>query len=135
MTRLPDWEQRLLDYLGEVFDTPYAYGRHDCLIHCGRVVEAVTGADHYSAFIGRYRTESGAARVMRHLGGRNPEEVLDKLFPERSLAFAQRGDLVLTPDGIPGVAMGDHALIVGSNGEREGLVRVPRAAWTKAWAL
>lgn len=135
MTRLPDWEERLSAYLESAFNQPYADGQNDCLLHCGRAVEAVTGVDHYSRFVGRYATKRGALAVMKRLGGDTPEQVLDTLFPERPLGFAQRGDLVLTPDGVPGVSCGEFAVIVGSDGEREGLIRIPRILWTKAWAI
>lgn len=133
--RLPDWEQRLAATLAAAFDQPYAEGRHDCLLFCGRAVEAVTGEDLHSVHRGRYRTRLGAVRRLRKLGFRSPAAFLDAHFPERPVSHARRGDLVLDNEGIPGVCMGDFALTIAASAEREGLFRVPRAQWVKAWAI
>lgn len=133
--RKPDWDRALSDYIALVHDTPYAYGQQDCLLFVAGAVKAQTGKDHAKGHRGKYSTAAGSVLHLKKLGHDTPEAMLDSLFKEKPVGFAQRGDIVLTPDGIPGVCWGDDALIVGQAGEREGLVRVPRALWTKAWAI
>lgn len=131
--RHPLWEQRLVGLIEKSRERPYAYGRHDCLLWPAAAVKAVTGKDHGRGHRGKYRSAASASRYLRSLGFDSPEQFLDSLFDEKPIGFAQRGDLVLGSDGIPGVCIGDVALSVGDGSA--GLVRVPRAQWVKAWAV
>jgi hypothetical protein len=36
---------------------------------------------------------------------------------------------------LPAICMGDFALFIATDGETEGLARVPRALWLKAWSV
>jgi hypothetical protein len=139
MTRLPDWEARLADYLASVADLPMAWGRHDCALHAANAILAVTGEDHGVPYRGRYQTELGAARALRRQGFDSVEAQFDAVYPILAPAFAQRGDVVLRGDAV-GVCIGAEALFVGAEALdggalREGLVRFPRREWTKAWAI
>lgn len=131
--RHPKWEQRLLAFVAANMSKPYRYGRNDCLLFPANAVKAVTGKDYGRGHRGKYRSAASASRYLRSLGHDSPESYLDALFEEKLPGFAQRGDLVLAGDGIPGLCMGDFALSV-AEGEA-GLVRVPRSEWVKAWAI
>ena len=135
MERLPDWEPRLLEYLESVRDRPHEYGAHDCMTFVGGAVKALTGQDLFSEHIGKYEGELSAARYLKGLGFDSPEAMIDSVLEEKHVGFAQRGDIVLTPEGIPGVGFGDDALVVGVDEGREGLRRIPRELWSKAWAV
>lgn len=135
MKRHPLWEARLNALLAERSNAPYYYGSNDCLLFPAAAVKAVTGKDHGRGHRGKYKSAASASRYLRSLGHESPEGYLDGLFPEKPIGFAQRGDLVLAEDGIPAVCMGDYALSVGAEDSREGLVRVPRTQWVKAWAI
>ena len=132
--RLPDWEARLGAYLAEARDTPFAYGVHDCALHGGSVVLAITGEDHAAPFRERYSTALGAARALRTIGAGSLEATFDSHLEEKPVAFAARGDLVMA-DGAIGVCIGGDALFVGQEDGAEGLVRLPRSTWTKAWKV
>lgn len=134
MTRLPDWEPRLAAYLASVRTRPHVYGENDCLLHVGRAVEAVTGADHYSAHVGKYDAERSALKYLRSLGARTPATYLAKLFPEKPVARAMRGDILIDDEGIPGICIGGDAVMVGM-AETEGLVRVPRRKCVRCFAV
>lgn len=134
MIRLPDWEARLHDYLADAGDRPFAFGSHDCALHGAAVVLAVTGEDHGAPFRGRYTTARGSVRALRKWGAWTVEATFDAHLPATAPAFARRGDLVLS-EGMVGVCIGADALFVGREGERDGLVRIGRAAWTKAWSV
>jgi hypothetical protein len=136
--RHPQWEQRLHAVVEANLDRPYAWGQHDCLIFPANVVKAVTGKDHARGHRGKYNSLATAYRHLQEMGFTSPAALLDSLFERKPVGFAQRGDLVLckTESGDnPGVCMGDFALVVGQQGEREGLIRVPRALWLEAWAV
>lgn len=134
--RLPDWEKRLHAYLASIRRDPHLYGKHDCLLHCASVIEAVTGADLADAHRGKYKSQATAVRHLKSLGFETPDQMLDSALEEKPVGFAGRGDIVLTPPDVsgwpvPGVCVGAVALCVGT----EGLVREPRARWLKAWSV
>lgn len=134
--RHPKWEERFIAYLAEVADKPHAYGSHDCMTHAGRVIEAVAGRDVYSEHLGKYTDERSSIRYLKSLGFASPEAMLDSLLRDVPIGFAQRGDLVLLPDGIPAPVVGSEAAMIGvDGGEKDGLVLVPRDAWLKAWVV
>lgn len=125
--RLPDWEARLSAYIAEKRSEAFAWGRHDCCTFSAGAVEAITDTDPMPEFRGKYDTALGSARA---LGGRTLEQVLDEKFEETPIGFAQRGDLVFF-DGCVGVVSGDYGWFVAE----EGLERVRRPFWAKAWRV
>lgn len=133
MTRRPDWEPRFAAYIASVFGQPHVYGQHDCLLHVGRAVEAVTGEDHWSAHVGKYKSARGSLGHLKRMGFDSPAALLDSLFREKPVARAGRGDIVLDDEGIPGVCMGGVALMVAMGTDRAGLGGVPRSRWARAW--
>lgn len=135
MERLSDWEPRLVAYIASALSLPHAYGSHDCLLHCAAAVNALTGKDLARGHRGKYRSAASAAVYLKSLGFDSPAAMIDSLLPEKSVSMAGRGDIVLDSDGIPGVVIGGDALMVGMGEGAEGLVRVPRSDWAKAWAV
>lgn len=135
MSRHPQWEARLIALVSKRIATPYSWGRHDCMTWSADVAKAVTGKDHARGHRGKYDSFASAYAYLKRLGHDSPEAMLDSLFDQKSVGFAQRGDLVMADNGIPMVCMGAFAFSVGSEGNHEGLVKIPRAQWTKAWAL
>lgn len=133
MARRPDWEPRLAAYLAAAANRPHVYGGHDCMIHFAAAVKAVTGKDFGRGHRGKYKSAASAARYLKSLGFASPAEMIDSLLPEKPVARAGRGDIVLDDEGIPGVCIGGEALMVGMQDGAEGFVRVPRARWRKAW--
>jgi hypothetical protein len=135
MSRHAQWDARLVALVAKHRDSPYAWGTHDCMTFAADVAKAVTGKDHAKGHRGKYKSHASAMVYLQRLGADTPEDYLDLLFDEKPVGFAGRGDLVMAADGIPMVCMGSFALSVGSEGNREGLVQVPRAEWVKAWAI
>jgi len=137
-TRHPQWEQRLHELVDANIDRPYKYGAWDCMLWPAAAIQAVTGKNVGAPHRGKYRSAASASRYLRSIGFDSPEQMLDSIFEQKPIGFAMRGDLVLcrTPTGDnPGVCYGDYALVVGEQGEAEGLVKVPRSLWVKAWAI
>lgn len=138
--RHPNWPERLHDYIAAAHDRPHQYGQHDCLLHAAAVAEAVTGKDHAKKHRGKYKSQTTAVRHLKKLGFDSPEALIDSILEEKPIGFAQRGDLVLVPgnDGdwaIPAVCIGGDALAICTDGTRDGLFRIPRDQWLKAWSF
>lgn len=133
--RKVDWEERLNAFVEKAREQPHAYGRRDCMLFAAGAVQAQTGRDLARGHRGKYADKLGAARHLKSLGFASPEALIDSLLEQKPVGFAQRGDIVLTEDGVPSVVFdGDTALAVIAEGA-EGLIRVPRAEWRKAWAV
>jgi len=131
--RYPDWETRLAAYLEGLRDKEFAWGKLDCAIFAGGAVKAMTGVDPMRGLRG-YSSEEGAARVLKERGKGTLIRTVNSMFQRVPVGFAHRGDLVLVEGGLA-VAMGDVALQVGRDRDREGLIRRPRAQWAKAWTV
>lgn len=133
--RRPDWEPHLVAYLAAANHKPHRYGHHDCMIFAAGAVKALTGRDPARGHRGKYSSAATARRYLASLGFDSVEAMIDRILPEKPVLRAQRGDIVLDEEGMPGVCIGGEALFVGTKNGEEGLVRVPRAKWRKAWAV
>lgn len=142
MTRLPDWEQSLSDFVTQNYNRKFQFGQHDCILFACAAVEAMTGEDPAAEYRGRYSDAEGAALALRELGKGTLRKTVDATFKARPVGMARRGDLVMAGTSI-GVCMGRAALFVGEERlaeaagvpMREGLVSLPRAAFTAAWEV
>jgi hypothetical protein len=146
MSRHPQWEQRLHEYVTANLSRPYAWSQHDCLMLAANAAKAVTGKDHAREHRGKYKSHASAYSYLRRtFNVSSPAELLDTLFPLKKVGFAGVGDLVLChvdvaegedgatmPTDLVGLCMGAFALVAGE----EGLLQVPRGdRWLKAWAV
>lgn len=136
MTRKPDWEARLAAYLEPLRTRVFAWGRHDCCTFAAGAVLAMTEADPMPEFRGRYSTAIGSARALSRYGAGTLAATLDAKFDAVAPALAQRGDIVMS-GGLLGICLGGIMVAVGREGEREGLVTIPRAQWVepRAWRV
>ncbi|MDF2603503.1 hypothetical protein [Sphingomonas sp.] len=136
MHRKPDWDARLAAYLEPLRARPFVWGEHDCCIFAAGAVEAMTGVDPMPEFRGRYRTAIGSARALRRYGAGDLAATLDGKFTRISAALAHRGDIVMS-SGLLGINWGSFLFAVGSEGNREGLIRMERARWVDpiAWRV
>lgn len=135
LTRLPDWEQRLHDFLVDHADVQFGWGAKDCALFGADAVFALTGVDHGAAFRGKYDDAAGAAQALKTFGGGTILRTFDQFLPRVRAAFAQRGDLAMI--GGRGIT-GSVGLIIGSDAvfvTDLGLTRHPRAAWLRCWKV
>ena len=93
LTRLPGWERRLALVTEKHIALPGEWGVSDCGLTVGEAVEAVTGTNPLAEFVGRYKTELGAARHMKRKGWNDMADVLASFFPETGRLMARRGDV------------------------------------------
>lgn len=142
MERLPDWEDRLHAFVEANWSRPFAWGQWDCILMACSAVEAMTGTDPAAEYRGRYTDKEGAMLALRELGKGTLIRTMNDVFPRRPVGRARRGDLVMF-DGAAGVCMGAPALFVGEERlaeaagvrMREGLISIPRSAWSRAWSV
>ena len=107
--RLPDWENKLNDYLASVRDRKFRYGRFDCVIFTLGAVKAITGEDKTGGLKWTNRKEADAILAEKPL-----DERLAETFEECPPAFARRGDVAFY-EGACGVVVGRYALFCGDN--------------------
>jgi hypothetical protein len=105
--RLTDWELRLARAMRKHMQAPMQYGVCDCYLICADAVLAVTGKEPFKGVRGRYRSEKGAARLLRKRGFETVEQAWASLFAEIHPARAQRGDILIydTPQGVAGAPL------------------------------
>lgn len=97
MTRYSDWQRRLHETIEAASGRPFLYGRHDCCLFAADCIQAMTGSDPAEGWRGRYRSASGARRILRkHFGGSLAAGWTRTLgAPLASPLLAQRGDIAV----------------------------------------
>ncbi|MBZ9852790.1 hypothetical protein LB566_03205 [Mesorhizobium sp. CA13] len=93
--RLHDWDRRLARVTEKHLAMAGEWGVSDCLQTAGDAVEAVIATNPFAEVAGKYKTEPGAARMLRRRGFANVEEALASLFAKMPRLMARRGDLVV----------------------------------------
>lgn len=130
MVRLEGWEMRISQYIKENENTPFEWGKNDCVLFIGKAVEIITGANYYSQF--NYSTKEEAEKIIKENNG--IQGLLTKYIgkPHNNYKFACRGDIVLMrlPDITCGV-VDDSGMKIACLSEK-GLVRLPL---NKAWRV
>lgn len=132
MTRHPDWENRLSEYLASMAGVSFNYGQADCALFAAGAVQAMTGDDPAKAFRGKYKSMAGSVRALKDIGAGTLEATISAMFSEIPPAFARRGDLVMH-DGAVGVCVGSDALFILDASQGAGLERITRERWQKAF--
>lgn len=93
MKRLPDWPERLIEFIEARRVRAFSYGENDCGLFAADAIYAITGVDLAESWRG-YASAQGAARKVKKSGGMRGIAAAAGL-DERHAGFAQRGDLVL----------------------------------------
>lgn len=144
--RVPDWPERLAEYLDRRQRMAFAWGTHDCCRFACLGLVAQGCPDPMPVSARRYRSEDGAARAIARLGG-TLDEAATRLSHAVGLRavpvlMAGRGcpvlaDMVL-PDGSYAPALG----LVGMDSRfamfvhpTDGLLRSPATACRRAWSF
>lgn len=109
----------------------FAWGKDDCALWAAKWVLHCTGEDFTAPWQGNYRTERGAARRMRTLGFASVADIASRHLPERPVAQACRGDLLLHPSDSLGICAGLNGYFL-----RDGGLLVERTMnCTRAWGV
>jgi hypothetical protein len=98
--RLDGWEKRILEVAAKHKQLPSQYGLSDCYTIADDMVFACLGEYMYPK-AKNYKTESGAAKLLRKHGFKTVKDALSARFDEVPTSLAQRGDVgVLCIDGV-----------------------------------
>lgn len=136
MVRPSGWETRFTEAMQAAASTPFAWGSHDCVSFAASIVAVVTGSDPMADWRGHYKTEIGAARVIRRAtGGAGLIAALDQRFERLDTPkLAQRGDL-----GVKDTPKGPALGVCGGRSwgfvSKDGLVFVGIGDITAAWRV
>lgn len=95
MMKLPDWRERLIAYMSEHRHDAAAFGIFDCALFIAGAVEAQTGVDYGSRWVGRYTTEMGGQRVLKRAGHAGYLGLIRSILTEIPVAYAQEGDVAI----------------------------------------
>lgn len=135
LTRKPQWEPALSEYIVSCRQLPHQYGEHDCCTFISGAVMATCGVDPMAEFRGKYESILTAQKALKSIGAGDLPSTLDGKFPSIPVSRAKQGDIVLTSDisdmDASGVVTGRFAWFVSE----EGLVSLPIRFWEKAWSI
>lgn len=129
--RVQGWEKLLAAHLDAMRMQPFEWGKNDCALSVARWVHACTGKDHFSDWVGKYKTERGAARRMKARGFTSADKIVDATLPIVSVPFARRGDIVLHPNGALGICNGIRSVFVAECGS----IEIDTLSCIKAWRV
>jgi hypothetical protein len=119
-------------FLADRAREPFRWGRADCVLLAADAVLVMTGWDPARDVRGRWHDARSAAALLRSGGGLEGW-CTTVLGPPGSPTEAQRGDVVLVPDGrralALGVVAGVHIAVQGESGIVWYLADAVLAAW------
>lgn len=129
--RLEGWEARLEAHIREAYSHAFAWGEHDCALWAARWVLVATWEDFLSDWQGRYKTEAGAARLMKRRGFASVADIADAHLPEIPVKLARRGDLLLHPQGSLGICYNRHGFFLTA----DGVTMIDAGTCPRAWKV
>lgn len=132
MARREDWPARLARYVDAHRDTPFGWGRFDCVLFAAGWVREATGADPVAGL--EWTDMRSALRVIESMGGLQAA-VESRLGSPISAAIAWRGDVILheiTERPGMGVCVGADFAAPSEDG---GLMFIPMSAARTAWRV
>lgn len=129
--RADGWEVAFAEAIEAARHKPFAWGGHDCATWAADVRRALTGDDMAADWRGRYRTQLGAARLIRRLGYGSLAEAAEARLgaPLPTVLLAQRGDVLLGPDDAMGICGGSFGMFLTEGGLTDRALRDCQKAW------
>lgn len=134
LVRRDDWQGRLSASIVAALETPFEWGVHDCALFAADAVLAMTDTDLAAGVRGRYRTRTGAARVLRAMGHSDVGSLAAAELREIPVALASAGDIAILdgPEGLMLAVVGGALLMAPGP---TGLSFAPREAALRAFHL
>jgi hypothetical protein len=134
LQRLPDWPERLADYLAAMRQVPYSLGGNDCARFASGAVQAMTGRDVLPQ---QWGSAEQAADLLRR--SRGLAAAVNRVLPALATpALAQRGDVLMVELAVHGgrarryglaIADGLRWWMPGPAGLGNGPMHLARCAW------
>lgn len=133
--RAGDWEDRLATYLDRMSEEPFKYGTNDCALFVAGAIKAMTGVDPAEDYRGKYDTQRAAAEALKEYGEGTLLKTVRAWAEEKSVHFAQRGDLVMKNATTVGVCVGLFSCFVGDEQGESRMLYFPTAQCRYAFAI
>lgn len=128
-----NWATALQNQITQHKATPFAWGSHDCFTFAADCVLAMTGEDKMAKRRGKYKTELGANKMLKRIGGVE-KAITGELGQPIEPAYAKRGDVVYfnSPLGdTAGICMGSKI----ASPAPTGIAFTPMSKAIKAWSV
>ena len=131
--RQQNWAIALQNQISQFNEKPFAWGTHDCFTFAADCVLAMTGEDKMAKRRGKYKTELGANKMLKRIGGVE-KAITSELGEPIEPAYAKRGDVVYfnSPLGdTAGICMGSKI----ASPTLAGVGFTPMSQAIKAWSV
>lgn len=131
--RQQNWAIALQSQISQFNEKQFAWGTHDCFTFAADCVKSITGVDKMAKHRGGYKTELGANKKLKRMGGVE-KAITSELGEPISPKLAQRGDVVYfaSPMGdTAGICMGR----VIASPMLAGVGFTPMSQAIKAWKI
>lgn len=136
MSRLPDWQARLMRYILDNRTRTLDPGQWDCMLFGAGAVEAMTGIDYAADYRGHYSSFNSGFKLLKKAGWASHTDMIDSLFARVDRAAARPGDIAsaLGNDGSSaiGVVQGAMIYMLASGG---GYRLVPLSEAGAVWSV
>ncbi len=147
MRRVENWPSLLDSYCKEKKEESFSFGKFDCVRFVSDGIKLITGGfDPLASYRSKYRTEVGAARLIRKMTEEGTfQACVEKVLSEKGLRevgknYLKRGDIVLAegtdPTGeyetVVGIFLGEHFVYVDP---KEGLAYARSEHILKGWSI
>jgi hypothetical protein len=129
--RIEGWETLLNDHITVAYRHGVKWGEHDCALWCADWVFKATGKDLFSDWKGKYKTSAGAAKLMKRRGFNDVASIADAALKAVLVGLAQRGDVMLHPEGTLGICNGKHSFFLTN----ESVTMIDTLQCLKAWRV
>ena len=137
--RFHDWEAKLIGAVEAAKGIPFQWGVHDCCHFSATCVEAMTGTNPLTPFLGKYNDKKSSLQALKLIGNGSLSKTLEDIFgPAVSPAAARRGDLsfAVFDDGpTVGVCLGQYSVFTGEIEGQPGLVTIPTREVSKIFRV
>jgi len=134
VVRVQGWELFLVEAIEKARKEPFQWGVHDCATWSFDVRFVLTDEDSASIWRGKYKTEAGAAKMLRKLKCKTVEDLALSILglPLPNVLFAQRGDMVIGgEERALGICIGSDSLFLLPSG----WTSLPTETCSKAWKV
>ena len=125
------WEQLLAIHIEQAKPAVFQWGQTDCALWCADWVKQAADKDFTTDWRGKYSTEEELQALMKTRSYHSPADIADAHLPRIPVQFAQRGDIVLHPQGCLGICDGLMSRFLTLNG----LTRLPTFDCLLAWKV
>lgn len=132
--RIDGWESRLIDLIDSMRSQSFALGESDCCRFSCRLVQAMTGENHWPKFFG-YTSKRDVALIIAKYGRKVDDVISFILGKPINIRFAQRGDICCFESvdlgRALGVCIGENAVFLAPFG----IIFIPTLVCSAAWRV